>query len=92
MTSETQINDLKLSANGSLLYAAMGTTVRIWDLERWVMRSVVFKPEQKLLVQMKFFVRFIASKQLSSDLFCDNLAMLSFLELSTWTPIHMVFC
>lgn len=28
---------------------------------------------------MKFFVRFIASKQLSSDLFGDNLAMLSFL-------------
>ena len=36
MTSETQINDLKLSADGSLLYAAMGTTVRMWDLERWV--------------------------------------------------------
>ena len=34
MTSETQINDLKLSANGSLLYSAMGTTVRIWDLDR----------------------------------------------------------
>nr|XP_058952852.1 kinesin-like protein KIF21A [Pocillopora verrucosa] len=37
MTSETQINDLKLSANGSLLYAAMGTTVRIWDLESYSM-------------------------------------------------------
>ena len=36
---------------------------------------------------MKFFVRFIASKQLSSDLFCENLAMLSFLELSTYGPL-----
>lgn len=34
MTSETQINDLKLSSDGSLLYAAMGNTVRIWDLDR----------------------------------------------------------
>lgn len=37
MTSETQINDLKLSADGSLLYAAMGTTVRMWDLESYAM-------------------------------------------------------
>jgi len=34
MTSETQINDLKLAADGSLLFAAMGNTVRIWDLDR----------------------------------------------------------
>lgn len=37
MTSETQINDLKLSADGSLLYAAMGTTVRIWELDSYSM-------------------------------------------------------
>lgn len=37
MTSETQINDLKLSANGSQLYSAMGTTVRIWDLDSYSM-------------------------------------------------------
>lgn len=37
MTSETQINDLKLSSDGSLLYAAMGTTVRIWDLDSYSM-------------------------------------------------------
>ena len=34
MTSETQINDLKLSSDGSMLYAAMGTTVRIWELDK----------------------------------------------------------
>ncbi|KAJ7322786.1 hypothetical protein OS493_032971 [Desmophyllum pertusum] len=39
MTSETQINDLKLSADGSLLFSAMGTTVRIWDLDRQAWRS-----------------------------------------------------
>ncbi|XP_068706448.1 kinesin-like protein KIF21A [Montipora foliosa] len=37
MTSETQINDLKLSSDGSMLYAAMGTTVRIWELDNYSM-------------------------------------------------------
>ena len=36
MTSETLINDLTLVADGPLLLAAMGNTVSIWDLDRWV--------------------------------------------------------
>lgn len=46
MTSETQINDLKLSADGSLLFSAMGNTVRIWDLDRWVMRTAYRQHQQ----------------------------------------------
>ena len=34
MASETLINDLTLAADGSLLLAAMGNTVGIWDLDR----------------------------------------------------------
>lgn len=33
ITSDTQINDLQISSTATSLYAAMGNTVRIWDLK-----------------------------------------------------------
>ena len=32
MTQDSQINDFKINSAGTLLYAALGSTVRVWDL------------------------------------------------------------
>ncbi|XP_031568029.1 kinesin-like protein KIF21A [Actinia tenebrosa] len=37
ITSDTQINDLQISSTATSLYAAMGNTVRIWDLKMYSM-------------------------------------------------------
>lgn len=68
MTSETQINDLKLSANGSLLFSAMGTTVRIWDLDRWVMRHITQAQLKRVdMTFVLFKVLFLFSLQISFE-------------------------
>ncbi|KAK3701859.1 hypothetical protein QZH41_019587 [Actinostola sp. cb2023] len=37
ITSDTHINDLRISSTATSLYAAMGNTVRIWDLKTYSM-------------------------------------------------------
>ena len=37
---ENQINQIALNPNGSILYAAAGNSVRVWDLRRYSIHGV----------------------------------------------------